>query len=45
MNWLKTKSSIGIILPVMTFILVSSEHCVADAFYYIFGGCSGKQLL
>ena len=36
-NYKKDKSAIGVILPVMVFILTGSEHCIADLFYYIVG--------
>lgn len=34
-NYKENKSYWGIILPVMTFILIGGEHCIADSFYYM----------
>lgn len=35
-NYRNDKSSWCVILPVMTFIIVGGEHCVADTMYYLF---------
>ena len=34
-NYQGNKSFWGVIIPVMVFILIGGEHCVADAFYYM----------
>lgn len=34
-NYKGNKSYWGVILPVMTFILIGGEHCIADTFYYM----------
>lgn len=44
-NYKKDKSAIGVILPVMVFILTSSEHCIADLFYYMLAHNTGTQQL
>lgn len=45
-NYKKDKSAIGVILPVMVFILTGSEHCIADFFYYMLAHNMGmRQLL
>lgn len=42
-NYKKDKSAIGVILPVMVFILTGSEHCIADFFYYMLAHNMGMQ--
>lgn len=42
-NYKKDKSAIGVILPVVVFILTGSEHCIADLFYYMLAYDIGMQ--
>jgi formate/nitrite transporter FocA (FNT family) len=35
-NYRVDKSTLGVILPVMGFIIIGGQHCVADAMYYLF---------
>lgn len=35
-NYRSNKSILGIILPVMGFIIIGGQHCVADVMYYLF---------
>lgn len=44
-NYKGNKSYLGIILPVMTFIMIGGEHCVADTFYYAWGAWSLQHLI
>ena len=45
-NYCNDKSSWGVILPVMMFILIGGEHCIADAAYYLFApGWEWRHLL
>lgn len=44
-NWKAKNKSLGVILPVMIFILVGFEHCIADAFYYAWSAFEWRHLL
>lgn len=44
-NWKAKNKSLGVILPVMIFILASFEHCIADAFYYCWSAFEWRHLL
>lgn len=34
-SYQKERDNLSVILPVMVFILIKSEHCIADFFYYL----------
>lgn len=45
-SYQKEKNSFSVILPVIVFILIKSEHCIADFFYYLVGGnCDLKFII
>lgn len=44
-NWKKKSEPLGVILPVMIFILANFEHCIADAFYYCWSAFEWRHLL
>lgn len=44
-NWKKKGEPLGVILPVMIFILANFEHCIADAFYYCWSAFEWRHLL
>lgn len=44
-NWKAKNKSLGVILPVMIFILCGFEHCIADAFYYTWSTFEWRHLL
>ena len=44
-NFKDNKSYWGVILPVMMFILIGGEHCIADTFYYIWTPWSLQHML
>ncbi len=39
----KKGSEIGVILPVMVFILTGSQHCIAESFYFFMAGMFSWQ--
>lgn len=44
-NYKGNKSYWGVILPVMTFIMIGGEHCIADTFYYIWAPWSIAHMI
>ena len=44
-NYKENKSYLGVILPVMVFILIGGEHCIADTFYYLWSSWSINHLI
>ncbi len=44
-NYSNNHSYLSAILPVMIFILVGGEHCIADSFYYMWSAWSWHHAL
>ena len=44
-NWKAKNKSLGVILPVMIFILCGFEHCIATSFYSLWGPLTFKVII